>query len=205
MMHETDEMRQARFELQLLSASDPAAAANMLRYVAAYSIMLTGRRGRDRQENEPQLGSGFLLTHGDHQLHAAAARRSKTDYIYIAFDVDDAASAPIAAGVFRQQGEHMVVYGDCRLWSPANDGRALLVPQGEGDYVGYLAFRPGQPLKLVDAPVPGDFEAGVRRANARLDRLLASDALRDVHREGYMHRIHNEGQEIFAETTPLAA
>jgi len=204
-MHETEKMRQARHELQLLSASDPAAAANMLRYVAAYSIMLTGRRGRDRRENEPQLGGGFVLTHGDHQLCAAAAQRSKTDYIYIAFDVDDAASAPVAAGVFRQQDGHMAVYGNCRLWSPANDGRALLVPQGEGDYLGYFAFRPGQPMKLVDAPVPGDFVAGVRRANARMQRLLTSDSLRDVHREGYMHCIHNQGDEIYAETTRLAA
>lgn len=205
MMIETEEMRHARHDLQELSASDPAASANMLRHLAAYSIMLTGRRGRDRRENEPQMGSGFLLTHGNDKLCAAAARRSGTDYIYIAFDVDDAASSPVAAGVFRQQGEHMVVYGNCRLWSPANDGRALLVPRGDDDYVGYFAFRPGQPLKLVAAPLPGDFEAGARRADARLARLLASEALRDVHREGYMHRIHNQGQDIFAETTKLAA
>lgn len=99
----------------------------------------------------------------------------------------------------------MVFFGNCRLWSPANDGRALLVPQGEAYYVGYLAFRPGQRLKLIDAPVPGDFAAGVRRAETRLARLLASDALSEVHREGYMHLIHSQGQDIFAETMALAA
>lgn len=204
-MNETEEMRQARHDLQMLSASDPAAAANMLRHVAAYSIMLTGRRGRDRRDCEPQVGAGFILTHGEHKLCAAAARRSGTDYLYVAFDVDDAAGPPVAAGVFSRQGDDMVLYGNCSLWSPANDGRALLVPRGEGDYVGYLAFRPGAPFKLVKARVPGDFEAGVRRAAGRMRRLLDSDELRNVHRDGYMHCIHNDGQEIFAETTKVAA
>lgn len=204
-MNETDEMREARHALQLLSASDPAAAANMMRRVAAYSIMVTGRRGRERREGEPQMGAGFVLTHGDHNLCAAAARRSGTDYIYIAFDVDDATSAPVAAGVFREQDDSMFVYGDCRLWSPANDGRALLVPMGVGDYAGYFAFRPGKRLKLVRSALPGDLDAGLRRAAARMRRLLASDALREVHREGYMHLIHNQGQEIYPETTRLAA
>jgi hypothetical protein len=202
---ETDEMRQGRHDLQLLSASDPAAGANMMKYVAAYSIMLTGRRGRDRRKDEPQLGAGFVLRHGDEFLCAAAARRSGTDYIYIAFDVDDAAGPPLAAGVFRKQDDAMSVYGNCRLWSPANAGRALLVPIGVGPEVGHFAFRPGRPLKLVDAPVPGDLGAGFRRASARMQRLLASDELRHVHREGYMHLIHNVGQDIYAETSRLAA
>ena len=205
MMHETEEMRQARHALQELSASDPAASANMLRYAAAHSIMLTGRRGRERREGEPQLGAGFRLTHGDHQLCAAAAGRSGTDYIYIAFDVDDATAPPLATGVFRKEDDNMVVFGNCVLWSPANDGRALLVPRGEGPYVGYFAFRPGQPLRLVDAPVPGDLAAGVRRAGTRLQRILASAALRDVHREGYLHCIHNVGQEIYADSRRMAA
>lgn len=204
-MYETDETRRARHALHELSASDPAASANMLRYVAAYSLMVTGRRGRERKGNEPQIGAGFVLTHGDERLCAAAARRSGTDYIYIAFDVDDAAAPPLAAGVFRQQGDDMIAYGNCRLWSPANDGRALLVPVGRGDYVGYLAFRPGHPLKLVQAPLPGDFEAGVRRADARIKRLLTSEELREVHRQGYMHIIRNEGQDIFADTCRAAA
>lgn len=205
MMNETEEMRQARHDLQLLTASDPAAAGNMMRHVVALSIMLSGRRGRERRDREPQMGSGFLLTLGAHKLCAAAARRSGTDYIYIAFDVDDAAAPPLATGVFRQQGDDMVVYGNCVLWSPANDGRALLIPRGDGSYIGYFAFRPGQPLRLVEAPLPGDLAAGIRRAEARMRGLLGSDALREVHREGFMHRIHNQGQEIYAETTALAA
>ena len=36
-------------------------------------------------------------------------------------------------------------------------------------------------------------------------RLLTSDALRNVHSEGYMHCIRNEGQEIYADTVRLAA
>lgn len=204
-MKETEEMRQARHDLQMLSASDPAASANMLRHVAAYAIMVTGRRGRERRDGEPQIGGGFVLTHDADKLKAAAVRKSGTDYLYIAFDVDDASAPPVAAGVFRKQDDVMYVYGHCRLWSPANDARALLVPQGQGDYVGYFAFRPGQPFKLVNAPVPGDLDAGFRRADARLRRLLESDALRNVHREGFLHCIHNVGQEIYAATTRAAA
>ena len=205
MMNVTEEMRRARQDLELLSASDPAATANMMRYVVAYALMLTGRRGRDRREGEPQIGAGFVLSNGNEKLKAAAVRKSGTDYVYIAFDVDDACAPPQAAGVIGERNGDMVVFGNCRLWSPANDGRALLVPMGKGDFPGYFAFRPGQRLKLVEAAVPGDLDAGFRRAEARKQRLLASNALRDVHQEGYMHVIHNEGQEVYAETTRIAA
>ena len=96
MLKETDEMRQARHDLQLLSASDPVAYSNMMRHVAAYSF----------------------------------------------------------------------------------------------------AFGPGQPPELIGAPVPGDFDAGVRRAEARMRCLPASGALRTVHREGCLHCIRIVGQEI---------
>lgn len=204
-MNETKEMRQARHALNMLSASDPAAASNMLRYVASYSLMLSGRRSRDRRGNEPQFGAGFVLLHGDERLCAAAARRSGTDYIYIAFDVDDAAAPPLAAGVFRLQGKDMVAYGNCRLWSPSNDGRALLVPTGAGDYAGYFTFQPGRPLKLVEAMLPGDANAGFRRAEARLERLLNSEAVRSVHGQGYMHLIRNVGQDIYVDVSKAAA
>jgi hypothetical protein len=204
MMNETEEMRQARHALQELSASDPAASSNMLRYVAAFSIMVTGRRGRDRRGAEPQIGAGFVLTRGDQNLCAAATRRSGTDYLYIAFDVDDAAGPPVAAGVFSRRGDDMVAFGNCRLWSPANDGRALLVPQGCDGYGGFIAFRPGLPFRFVEAPLPGDFEAGVRRAETRLRRLLASDDLRDLG-GGYMHVIRNEGDHIYAQSSRIAA
>lgn len=203
MMNETKEMRQARHALQDLSASDPAASANMLRHAAAFTLMMTGRRGRDWREGEPQIGAGFVLTHGDECICVETARRSRTDYVYIAFDVDDAAGPPIASGVFSPRGEDVAVFGNCRLWSPANDGRALLVPQGDG-CLGYFAFRPGRPLKFVDRPLPGDFEAGARRADARLRRLLASEDLRNLD-GGLMFVLRSEGGQIVAEATPVAA
>lgn len=203
-MNETQEMRTARHELQRLSASDPAAAANMMRHVVAFSLMFTGRRQRERQNGEPQIAAGFVLSHGNQNLCAAAARRSKTDQIYIAFDVDDARAAPLATGVFREQDGDMWCYGNCRLWAPACGGRALLVPRGD-DYLGYFAFQPGHRLKLVQAPVPGDLDAGTRRADARLRHLLASDTLRNVHCEGFMHLVRNVGAAIFADTSRLAA
>jgi hypothetical protein len=203
MMNETEEMRQARHALQDLSASDPAASANMLRHVAAFSLMLTGRRGRDRRAGEPQIGAGFVLTHGDECITAATTRCSRTDYVYIAFDVDDAAGPPVATGVFSPRGEDVVVFGHCRLWSPANDGRALLVPQGDGCR-GYFAFRPGRSLKFVEGPLPGDFEAGARRADARLRRLLASEDLRNLD-GGHIFVLRSEGGQIVAESKPIAA
>lgn len=115
MINETQEMRQARYALQELSASDPAASSNMMRYATAYAIMVTGRRGTERRQHEPQIASGFVLTHGDEQLCAAAAHRSGTDYLYIAFNVDDAAVPPVAAGVFQRQGADIVAYASCRL------------------------------------------------------------------------------------------
>ena len=205
MMNETDEMRQARQNLQLLSASDPAATSNMMRYVAATSLMLTGRLGRDRSDSEPQVVAGFRLTHGDHKLCAAATRRGGVDVVYLAFDVDDASAPPLAIGAFRNQDGEVALYGACRLWSPATDGRAVLVPNGDGDYLGYLAFRPGRQLVRVDAPLPGDEDGGYRRAASRMKRLLDSHEVRAVRGGGYMHLLQNQGQEVFAETSKLAA
>lgn len=202
-MNETEEMRQVRHALQDLSASDPAASANMLRHAAAYSLMMTGRRGRDRLKGEPQIGAGFVLMHGEQCICADTVRRSGTDYVYIAFDVDDAAGPPIASGVFSPRGEDVVVFGNCRLWSPTNDGRALLVPQGGGRR-GYFAFRPGRPLKFVDGPLPSDIEAGFRRADVRLRRLLASQDLRNLD-NGYIFVLRSEGGQIVARATPVAA
>ncbi|RUN76512.1 hypothetical protein EJC47_11110 [Sphingomonas sp. TF3] len=204
MKNETEEMLKARHALQELSASDPAVSSNMLRYVAAYRIMLTGRRRGEQRQHDPRISGGFVLTHGEEALCAAADRLNGTDSIYIAFDVDDGAAPPVAAGIFRREGEQMMVYGDCRLWSPADDGRSLLVPVG-GKYVGYFAHRPGKPLKFVDAALPGDFSAGCRRANARMQRLLASDELRERNGGGYLNIVRNDGPGISVKVTRVAA
>lgn len=79
----------------------------------------------------------------------------------------------------------------------ANDGRALLVPQGSDGYGDYITFRPGRPFRFVEAPLPRDFEAGAWRADARLQRLLASDDLRDLN-GGYMHVFRTECGQILA-------
>lgn len=90
-------------------------------------------------------------------LCAAAARRSKTDYI--AFDIDDGTGPALGTGVFRQEGENMIAYGNSPLRFPADDGRELVVATGGGDYTGYSASHPGPPLKLVEPPLPDDFDA----------------------------------------------
>jgi hypothetical protein len=60
------------------------------------------------------------------------------------------------------------------IWSPANDGRALLVPTGDGEPAGYFAFQRGQPFRWVEGPVPGDFTAGLRGTQSRLAAIAAS-------------------------------
>ncbi|MFW2853519.1 hypothetical protein ACM61V_16645 [Sphingomonas sp. TX0543] len=201
MMNETDEMREARHELELLSANDPAASANMLRHVAAYNLLIAGRRGTEWLGDEPVINAGFRLLGGDENLYAAVTRRAEREHLHIAFDVDDASGPAIGFGLFRVEDDHVVCYGRCLLWSPSNDGRALIVPVGEdkADVQGYFAFRRGQPLRKVGKPLPGDLMAGLRRARSRLNTLLQSDDLTDRGSGGFMTTFRNEGQEVFAE------
>lgn len=205
MMKETEEMRDARHALQELAASDPAAATNMLRHVAAYGALIAGRDGRAHCPGEPVFQAGFRLTHGSEKLYAAVTRRCHGESLFIAFDVDDAAGPPIGFGLFRLEGEHVVCYGRCVLWAPVNDGRALIVPVGDDEPApnGYFAFRRGQPLRRVDGPLPGDFMAGVRRARARLAKLLAADG-QPSGREGYVTLFRNEGQTVMVEVRRAA-
>ena len=150
MMNETDEMRDARHALERLSASDPAAQANMLRYVAAVRIMLTGRRRGD-VDAPPLIGAGFRLMGGAVEIPAAHTREDGADRIYIAFDVDDAAGPAIGLGLFRKDDDLVSCYGLCRLWSPANDGRAIIIPADDGS-LGSFSFKSGDRLQRASAP-----------------------------------------------------
>ena len=83
-------MRDARYEPQILSALDPFARANLLRYVTAYTQLLTGRPGVDALASEPPAGAGFRLDGGEERLSGALTRADGVERIYIAFDIDDA-------------------------------------------------------------------------------------------------------------------
>ncbi|GEM72667.1 hypothetical protein SAQ01S_24330 [Sphingomonas aquatilis NBRC 16722] len=56
----------------------------------------------------------------------------------------------------------------------------------------------------MDGPLPGDIEAGFRRADVRLRRLLASQDLRNLD-NGYIFVLRSEGGQIVAWATPVAA
>jgi hypothetical protein len=204
MFNETEDMRDARHDLHLLSVSDPAASANMMRHVSALSIMLAGRRGRDKRPGEPEIVGCFLLTHGDHHVIAAVTRKTGIDQVCLGFDVDDPVGPPKAIGLFRKDGDGVVMYGACRLWAPANDGHALLVPSESGEF-GHFAFQPGASLRHIATLPSGDLEAGFRRAACRWGKLVGSAELRDAHRGAFMHVIQNKGREVFATATRLAA
>lgn len=205
MINETNKMRKARHELQTLSASDPLAQANILRHVAACTRLLTGRLGVEALPGEPIVGAGFRLVDGEEKLFAALTRNDGLERIYLAFDIDDPQGPPIGTGLFRKEGDHVVCYGLCKLWSPVNDGRALLVPSAEGEPAGYFSFRCGQPFRWVEGPLPGDFVAGLRRTQARLARLLKEAEVDAVPRRGFVTVVSNVGQTLFTRPLPLAA
>lgn len=204
MMNATEEMRAARWELKMLTASDRAATSNMLRHVVAVAIMLAGRRQKDKLPGEPEIGACFLLDADDRDFMMHITARTKIDQIHVGFDVADASGPARGIGVTCVEGEEVASYGTCRLWAPASDGRAVLVPMGDGAS-GYFSFRKGGSLKRLSGRPATDLEPGFRRAVARLSRLLASAELRDVGREGFFHVISNDDGELSARATSLAA
>lgn len=204
-MKETKEMREARHQLQELSASDPLARANMLRHVAACTQLLTGRPGVDALPSEPFVGAGFRFENGEAQLFATFTRNDAVERIYIAFDIDDARGLPIGIGLFRKEGDDVICYGLCKIWSPVGGGRAVLVPLEEDGYKGYFSFRKGQPFRWVAGSVPGDFDAGLRRTQARVARLMRSAAADASELRGCGSVVTNVGQTVFVRPFGVAA
>ncbi|WP_129586392.1 hypothetical protein [Sphingomonas montana] len=200
MIKMTEEMQNAAYALKELSASDPAVLSNMIRHTAAYGRMLRGRGDNARRAGEPQILSGFALSEGEDRLFGKLVRHSATDLLYLEFDVDDAAAPALALHLFSKEADNVRHYANCRLWSPTNGGRALVVPVG-AEHVFHFVFQSEEPLKPVIGSLPGNPEAGFRRADTRVARLLSSADLCDVHRTGFVSRLHNEGQDIFGRTT----
>lgn len=165
-MHMTDDMKRAHHGLQFLSASDPTAAASRSRHVMALIMLVTGARHRERRGAEPEIGGGFEPTDGDERLLMGVTSITGVAQLLLRFDVDDAAGPPVGLSLFRAEGGESAHYGRCLLWSPANDGRALVVPQATRDH-GHFAFRRGSALRHIPGSPPGPLEAGLRRGAAR--------------------------------------
>lgn len=205
MINETIEMRAARHELQTLSASDPIAQANMLRHVAACTLLLTGRAAVKALPRDPLFSAGFRLVNGEERLWGAMTRTDAIDRIYIAFDIDDPQGPPVGLGIFRKEGEHAVCHGFCKIWSPAEEGRSLLVPLANGKHSGYFAYRPGQPFRWTQGHVPGDLVAGVRRAHTRTESLLKAFKADPQPRRGFALVASNVGQTLIVRPLPWVA
>ncbi len=204
MMNETEKMRTARHELELLSASDPAAYANMVRYVVAYSKLLTGVMPDQVGLKAPVVMAGFRLVGGDEAVLARAVQMDGRDCIYIAFDVDEAQGAPAAMGIFRKDGDHTLCYGCCKVWSPVQ-GHALLVPTAHDDAVGYFSFRRSGPPRWVDGQVPGSFGAGLRRTQTRIEHLLDEARRAEVQLRGYATVYKSEDGKLVSHPLKRAA
>lgn len=207
MTETTEAMQQARHELQQLTADDPAASANMVRYLSALSLLVTGHRGRDLEPPEPIFLAGFQMDTSENMIVRKTAMLTGVQHVFLAFDVDDATAAPVGLGVFRTEGELEVCYSRCRLWSPANDGRAVIVPTHTGDAIdGHFVFRRGRPLVRVATPPAADLEAGFRRGERRLTQLAHSPELRDATNGAVRNVITNVRRgEITVEMRRLAA
>ena len=177
-MDHTDETLDPRFRLQLLTASDRAARANMMRYSAAFRILLTGQKD-DAEDLKVAIGMGFGMSDATDLTYQMLTRLDGLDRLYIRFDVDDACGPPDGLGLIRLEGGEPILYGQCRMWSPPGTGRPVIIFCHEGR-CGHFAYRPGKTLSCVDRLPASDLMPGFRRADARLAKLVRSDRLRDI-------------------------
>ena len=136
-----------RHRLHSLTASDPAALANMTRHTLALQILATGSRDDGGDKHAPCFISSFEMTRGECNLIMAATHRLGVAQIVQCFDVDDAAGAPRGLGVFRAEGENIVVYPRCLPWAPADGG-----PRG---HRAARSRRSGLPLRRTRGASPG--------------------------------------------------
>jgi len=169
-MQETNETRTARHRLQELSCSDPAAV----------SMLLTGRRGRERDSAEPNIQAGFRLTAAERDILSAAAVRLRMDVVHLTFDVDDPAGPPIGIVVIRSEGDEVACYPRCALWSPTGAGRVVIVPLNDGP-PSHFVLRRGKPMVKVAGWPARSLDAGLRRGGNALFRHASAQKLRNAH------------------------
>lgn len=144
-----------------MTAFDTLIAANL----EAIAVLLLGER---------DIGTGLSLLGGRATAPiniAHMARVSDDDLIYLAFDETNPLAVPdITLAVPRAPFCH--VKPGCRLYLAEGAKRALILPpQGAR---GHYQVRPRE-IVHVDR-MPADIEAGVARAQERLDALLRQGA-----------------------------
>lgn len=152
--------------------ADPVIVADMVRHLAAIETMICGRPGHLATGTEPLFVAGMKLTPGELNLLMCATGRDGRDLVYVHFDADQP-DEPRGIAVIRNTGDFIAVHPACRVWAPARDGRAVIVPIGE-EAEGQFSFRTGRQLQH-SANRPADaLEGGFRRAQVRMRRLTAS-------------------------------
>lgn len=177
-MNNQDAINDPHFRLQLLTVSDPKVRTNVMRYSKALRIALTGRKD-DSPDLKLLIGMGFGLTDEADIEYQALTRADGLDRLYLRFDVDDACGPPDGLGLIRLEGDRAVLYGQCRLWSPASVGKPVIIFAHEGR-VGHFTYQPGKTLTRVDRLPASDPTPGFRRADNRLAKLVASKLLQKV-------------------------
>ena len=203
MLHDKELARATRHRLQELSAFDPAAQTNMIRYVRALRLLVAGRSGRDALPGEPEFLATFQTTEEERMVLLAQVHRSGLDHVLLAFDIDDAAGPPVGLAVIRSDGERVFCWGNCQIWAPEGDGRAILVPVGENVH-GRFAFQDGSPLLHSDDPLPGDFQTGARRGLDRLVETARSPAMLEIEGDPFVSIVEGHRGGLTEDRGPIA-
>jgi len=192
-MHETDEMRDARYALQKLTTETPAAVNNMTRFMAALSRMLAGRTGKHMEEGEPIIQAGFRMTVGERNILMAAAARLNKDVVHLGLEADDGTGNPYALMIIRNEAEHITCYPRCALWSAPGSGRAVIIPIDDEPPC-HFVFKRGSGLQKIAGWPASEIQAGLKRGQAALERMAASDALKGVEKEAFRHQVGWQGK-----------
>ena len=183
--------KELRRKLQELTASDPAVQVNMLRYVAAFSMMVGRRASEKLREGDAEVWATFQMSEGEHDMQSVIAGRSKVDRVMLAFDVDDASGPPVNLCVIRVEGDAVATYSNCQLWAPTGARTAMIVSRAEG-MAGSFSFVQGRTLRFTGELPPGNLELGFKRGWNALIKLARSDRLDNIH-GGYMHVVNADG------------
>ena len=187
------------YRLELLSASDPAARASMMRHTVALRSMMTGRL-HDRDVAHVLFGANFGSTlEGVEHLKALTGADGR-DRIMIGFDVDDPLGAPANFGFSHLRDGVPTFYDQCAPWMPPTSNRVLLIGQNDREIMTFH-YKPGHPLVREPGRPARDPWPGIRRAQARLAKLVTTPAVRNAVGDVYL-RVAPEGRTESLFTLP---
>lgn len=171
------------YRLELLASSDPKARASMMRHTVALRSMMTGRL-HDREVPRVLFGANFGTTLTGVEDMKALTRADGHDRIMIGFDVDDPSGPPANFGLWHIRDGVATFYDRCAPWIPTAGTRAFLIGQNDQEVMTFR-YQPGRTLLRTAGTPAKDPWPGIRRAAARLARLVETTAVRnavgDVH------------------------